>query len=161
MQIHDVRRPLGAKQRKTIVGRGKGSGLGKTSGRGQGRNQRARSGRGIMFRLEGGQMPLMKRLPKVGFRSRHPIIYQVVHLGDLSRLGAGTVVDAMTLKEKGFIKNIFRPYKVLGDGEIKHPLTIQAYAFSKSALEKIQAVGGKADVVTAKMINSIKKAAEK
>jgi large subunit ribosomal protein L15 len=161
MQIHDVRRPIGARQRRKIVGRGKGSGSGKTSGRGQGRNQKARSGRGIMFRLEGGQMPLMKRLPKVGFRSRHPIIYQLVDVGELSRLKAGTLVDAVILKEKGLIKSAFRPYKILGEGELKNPLTVQAYSFSKTALEKIQAAGGKADVITAKMVKAAFKVAEK
>jgi len=161
MQINDLKAPMGATKRRKLRGRGKGSGLGKTSGRGQGRNQRARAGRGILSSLEGGQMPLIKRLPKVGFRSRHPIIYQLVDLSDLSRCKDGSVVDGKILKEKGLIKSIYRPFKILGEGEIKNALTIQAYSFSKSAEEKIKAAGGKAEVITAKALKAAEKSAAK
>jgi len=107
-----------------------------------------------MFRLEGGQMPLMKRLPKVGFRSRFPVVYQLVDLKDLTRFKAGTVVDAKTLKEKGLIHKIYKAYKILGEGEIKNAITVQASAFTKSAFEKITAAGGKTEIVTPKQLKA-------
>ena len=148
MQLHELTAPVGSNKRKKIVGRGKGSGHGKTSCRGHGRNQRARAGRGILISLEGGQMPLIRRLPKVGFRSHRPILYQVVSVESLARFKSNTLVDAQTLKDKGLIKNIFKPFKILGDGELKHPLTVQAYSFSKSAADKITKAGGKTVVIT-------------
>ena len=161
MQINDIRAPRGAKTRRKIIGRGKGSGSGKTTGRGHGRNQRARAGRGIMLRLEGGQMPLMKRLPKVGFRSRRPVIYQLVDIAQLAGMKAGTLVDGLLLKEKGLIKNIYKPFKILGDGELKNSLTIHAYSFSKTAAEKITAAGGKIVTVTGKMLRAAEKSKQK
>lgn len=152
MYLHELTAPAGSHKRRKIVGRGKGSGHGKTSCRGHGRNQHARSGRGILGSLEGGQMPLIRRLPKVGFRSHRPILYQVVQLESLNRFKNGTVVDAQALKTHGLVANIFRPFKVLGNGEIKHALTIQAYSFSKAATEKIAQAGGKAVVIDAQTV---------
>jgi len=146
MQVHDLRSPKGSRKKKRIVGRGRGSGAGKTSGRGE-NGQKSRSGRGIIKSLEGGQIPIIRRLPKVGFRSKRPIIYQLVKLDSLSKFKEGTVVDGETLKQKNLIKNCYKPYKVLGDGEIKKALTVQAYSFSKTAKEKIEKAGGKTETV--------------
>lgn len=146
MPLHELRPARGATKRRKIVGRGPGSAHGKTSGRGH-RGQKARSGRGILRTLEGGQIPLIRRLPKVGFRSKRPTIYQIVKLEGLNRFQAGTVIDARTLKDKGFIKNPLKPYKILGNGEIKKALTIEAYSFSGSARDKIAKAGGEAKTV--------------
>ena len=146
MFLHEIKSPHGSRKRRKIVGRGRGSGHGKTSGKGQ-KGQKSRSGRSILGQLEGGQMPLIRRLPKVGFRSKRPLLYQVVNLEHLSRFKEGSVVDAKTLKSKGLIKNIYRPFKILGGGELKHALTVQAYSFSKSAADKIAKAGGKIETI--------------
>ena len=146
MYLHELKSPKGSRKRRKIVGRGQGSGHGKTSCRGQ-TGQNSRSGRGILNGLEGGQMPLIRRLPKVGFRRKNPLVYQTVNLSNLKRLKEGTVVTAEVLKAKGLIKTIFQPFKILGDGEITKPLTIQAFAFSKSAQEKITKAGGSCQVI--------------
>ena len=151
MFLHEIKSPHGSRKRRKIVGRGRGSGHGKTSGKGQ-KGQKSRSGRGILGQLEGGQMPLIRRLPKVGFRSKRPLLYQVVNLDHLSRFKAGAVVDARTLKSKGLIKNIYRPFKILGTGELKHALTVQAYSFSKGAAEKITKAGGKMETIDQKFL---------
>ena len=151
MQIHELKSPRGARKRKRIVGRGPGSGRGKTSGRGE-NGQGSRAGRGVLGKSEGGQMPLIRRLPKVGFRSHRPIVYQLVTLSQLDAFEKGTVVTAQVLKEKGFIKNIYKPFKVLGNGEITTPLTVQAYSFSKTAADKIAKAGGQVEAVDAKKI---------
>jgi len=157
MQVHDIRAPKNSRKKKIILGRGRRSGHGKTSGRGHGRNQNARAGRGILNSLEGGQIPLIRRLPKVGFRRRNPLVYQLVKIKDLSCFKAGSVVDAQQLKERGLIHNIYKPFKVLGDGEMKVAMTVRAYSFSKSALEKITGAGGKAEKVDAKVIKGNQK----
>jgi len=162
MQVHQIPQPVGSHKRRKIVGRGKGSGSGKTSGRGHGRNQHARSGRGIIKQLEGGQMPLLRRIPKVGFRRKNPLIYQEVSIDGLSRFKSGAVVDALSLRKNGLIHNPYKPFKILGDGELKHPLTVQAYAFSKSAEEKITKAGGKAEIINHEaLIKEVKKASNK
>ncbi len=147
MQLHELRSPKGSRKRRKIVGRGQGSGHGKTSCRGQ-KGQRARSGRGPILSSEGGQMPLIKRLPKVGFRAKNPLSYQLVNLENLARFKEGTVVNGDFLKSHGLIKVASQPFKILGNGEIKKPLTIHAHRFSKSAQEKILKAGGKAEVIT-------------
>lgn len=162
MQAHQIPSPKGSRKRRWIVGRGKGSGSGKTSGRGHGRNQGSRSGRGIIPQLEGGQMPLLRRTPKIGFRRKDPLVYQEVDLTALSKFKSGAVVDALGLRQKGLIENPYKPFKILGDGEMKHALTVRAYAFSKSAEEKITKAGGKAEIVDKKeLIIEVKKAAKK
>ncbi len=162
MQAHQIPSPKGSRKRRWIVGRGKGSGSGKTSGRGHGRNQGSRSGRGIIPQLEGGQMPLLRRTPKIGFRRKDPLVYQEVDITALSKFKAGAVVDALVLRQKGLIENPYKPFKILGDGEMKHALTVRAYAFSKSAEEKITKAGGKAEIVDKKeLIIEVKKAAKK
>lgn|SRR3989338_4146768 len=151
MQLHQLQPARGAKHRRKIVGRGKGSGHGKTSGKGH-KGQNARSGRGIIMGLEGGQMPLIRRIPKLGFRSKRPLVYQLVALQDLSRVKEGTVIDAAFLLSHDLIKNPFKPYKILGDGDIKKPFTIKAYSFSKSAEEKIVKAGGKIEIINPQIL---------
>ncbi len=152
MQSHQIPQPKGSRKRRKIVGRGRGSGSGKTSGRGHGRNQGSRSGRGIIPQLEGGQMPLLRRTPKIGFRRKDPLVYQEVTLTDLAKFKTGAVVDALGLRQKSLIENPYKPFKILGNGEIKVALTVKAYAFSKAAKEKIEAAGGKAEIVDKKVL---------
>jgi large subunit ribosomal protein L15 len=151
MQVHDIKAPQGANKRKKIVGRGRGSGHGKTSCRGQ-KGQNARSGRGILRGLEGGQIPIIRRLPKVGFRSHRPIVYQIVTLDQLAEFPLGAVIDALSLKQRKMIHSVYRPYKILGDGELKHALTVQAYRFSKTAEKRILEAGGTIETVDAVVI---------
>lgn len=146
MQLHEVKAPFGSKKRRKLVGRGPGSGHGKTSCRGQ-KGQGARSGRGILNSLEGGQMPLIRRLPKVGFNSKDPTLYQVVNVEQLNRFNDGIVVDALFLKKEGLVKSLNHPFKILGDGELKKSLTVHAHAASKSAQEKIAKAGGKFEII--------------
>ena len=153
MFVHELKSPKGARKRRKIVGRGRGSGHGKTSGRGQ-TGQDSRAGRGILFSLEGGQMHLIRRLPKVGFNSRRPMVYQIVPLNELNGFKDGDVVNAQALKTKGLIKSIRRPVKILNNGDISKRLTIQAQGFSKAAQEKIAKAGGKAEVVVLNLVKS-------
>jgi len=146
MQIHELAAPKGARKRRKIVGRGPGSGHGKTSCKGH-KGQRSRSGRGIILGLEGGQMPLIRRLPKVGFRSKTHTYYQVVNLASLTRVKEGTVVNLDFLKSHGLIRSVNEPTKILGDGDLKKPLVVHAHSFSKSAQEKIVKAGGKAELI--------------
>lgn len=146
MYLHELKAPKGSRKRRKIVGRGMGSGHGKTSCRGQ-TGQLSRSGRATILGSEGGQMPLIRRLPKVGFRRKNPLVYQIVKLSSLKKLKADTVIDGEFLKSKGLIKSIYKPYKILGDGEITKSLTVRAFSFSKSAQEKIVKAGGKAETI--------------
>lgn len=135
----------GSKKRKKRVGRGSGSGHGKTSCRGH-KGQKSRSGGGTRAGFEGGQMPLHRRLPKRGFRNIFKKQYAIVNLTDLSEISVSLVTPEVFL-EKGFIKNIKDGVKILGQGEIKKPLTVKAHAFSASAREKILKVGGKVETI--------------
>ena len=153
MFLHELKSPKGARKRRKIVGRGRGSGHGKTSGRGQ-TGQDSRAGRGILFSLEGGQMHLIRRLPKIGFNSRRPMVYQIVPLSELNGFKDGDVVNAKSLKTKGLIKSIRRPVKILNNGDISKRLTVQAQGFSKAAQEKIAKAGGKAEVVALNLVKS-------
>ena len=146
MYLHELKSPKGSRKRRKIVGRGQGSGHGKTSCRGQ-TGQLSRSGRAVILGSEGGQMSLIRRLPKVGFRRKNPLVYQIVKLSSLNSLKEGTVIDAEFLKSNGLIKNIYKPYKILGDGEIIKSLVIRASSFSKNAKEKILKAGGKAEKI--------------
>jgi large subunit ribosomal protein L15 len=141
MQIHEISAPRGARKRKKIVGRGRGSGHGKTSCRGH-KGQRAREGRNIKGMLEGGQMPLIRRLPKVGFNSHRPVLYQIVNVESLNRFGKDALVNAESLKEKKLIGSLNKPVKILGNGELKKALVIRIEQISKSAQEKIKKAGG-------------------
>jgi len=137
MQLHDLTSPKGSRTVKRIIGRGEGSGRGKTCGRGH-KGQKSRSGRGIINGSEGGQMSLIRRLPKVGFRSHRPIVYQLVQVSDLNRFKKSDIVDAKVLRQAGLIHNVYKPFKILGNGEIKVALEVQATSFSKTAKEKIE-----------------------
>lgn len=147
MKLHELKKNEGATFRKKIVGRGSGSGLGKTSGRGQ-KGQNARSGGGVSPVFEGGQLPLYRRLPKRGF-SNHDFktVYAVINLSDLNVFNDGDVVTPALLKEKGIVKKQLNGIKVLGNGTLEKKLTIQAHRFSSSALRKIEESGSKAEVI--------------
>ena len=146
MFLHQLKSPKGSRRRKVLRGRGPASGLGKTSGRGD-KGQRSRSGRGIILGSEGGQMPLIRRLPKVGFNTHNPIVYQVVKLVDLNKLDVKVPVDVAVLKSSGLVSSSRKPVKILGDGDITKALTVRVDKFSASAAEKIQKAGGRAEVV--------------
>ena len=147
MKLHELKKNEGATFRKKIVGRGPGSGLGKTSGRGQ-KGQNARSGGGVSPVFEGGQLPLYRRLPKRGF-SNHDFktVYAVINVGDLNVFNDGDVVTPALLKEKGIVKKQLNGIKVLGNGTLEKKLTIEAHRFSSSALRKIEESGSKAEVI--------------
>ncbi len=147
MKLHELEKNIGATHAKKRVGRGPGSGLGKTSGKGQ-KGQKARSGGSINPVFEGGQLPLFRRLPKRGFKNYNfRTRYAVINLDTLNRFEEGTVVTPALLKETGIIKNQLDGVKVLGNGELTKKLTIQANKFSASALEKIKESGSKAEVI--------------
>lgn len=144
MRIGYLRPAEGNRKNNKRVGRGIGSGHGKTSCRGH-KGQKARSGGTKGPGFEGGQMPLQRRLPKRGFKSRFKREYAIVNLKDISRLGEIDTITPDILIENGIIKNLKDGLKVLGEGEINRPVTIQANAFSESALAKITAAGGRAE----------------
>ncbi len=146
MRLHELRPPEGARKAAKRKGRGMASGLGKTSGRGQ-KGQKARSGSGIRPGFEGGQMPYFQRLPKRGFTNIHKKKWNIVNLDDLNKFEEGTVVTPDLLLEAGILKNERDPLKVLGDGELDRKLEVRAHRFSKQALAKIEAAGGKAEVI--------------
>lgn len=147
MKLHELEKNIGATHRKKRVGRGAGSGLGKTSGRGE-KGQNARSGGGVKPVFEGGQLPLYRRIPKRGFKNAlFKKVYAVVNLTDLNRFDDGTTVTPALLKEVGIVKKELSGVKILGDGKLEKKLTIQANKFSKSALEKIKESGSKAEVI--------------
>jgi large subunit ribosomal protein L15 len=148
MLLHELKPPRWSKKRKKIVGRGPGSGHGKTSCKGH-KGQTSRSGRGILRTSEGGQMPLIKRLGKVGFRPKRQNIFQLVNLKSLTRFKEGTVINGEFLKSHGLIKDVDQRFKILGDGELQKPLEIHAHQFSESAKEKIVKAGGKAELIKA------------
>ena len=147
MKLHELERNIGATQAKKRVGRGSGSGLGKTSGRGQ-KGQKARSGGSINPVFEGGQLPLYRRIPKRGFKNAmFKTRYAVINVEELNAFEDGTVVSPALLKEAGIIKNQLDGVKVLGNGKLEKKLTIQANKFSTSALDKIKESGSKAEVI--------------
>lgn len=149
MKLHELRPNVGggSKARKR-VGRGIGSGLGKTSGRGH-KGQNARSGGGVRPGFEGGQLPLFRRLPKRGFTNIFAKEYAIINIEDLNVFEDDTVVTPELLFEAGLVKKgkAVDGIKVLGNGEITKKLTVKAHKFSKSATEKIEAVGGKVEVI--------------
>ena len=153
MFLHELKSPKGSHKRRKIVGRGRGSGHGKRSGRGQ-TGQGSRAGRGILNSLEGGQMYLIRRLPKVGFNSKWPTRYQIVTLDDLNRFKDGSVVDAAAFKTEGLVKSVRRPVKVLSTGKISKRLTVKAQGFSKAAQDKIAKAGGTTEVVALVTVKS-------
>ena len=147
MKLHELERNQGAKQERRRVGRGMGSGLGKTSGRGE-KGQKARSGASIPATFEGGQLPLYRRLPKRGFsNSDFKIRYATINVSDLNIFEDGTVVTPELLRETGILKNQLDGVKILGNGEIEKKLTVKAHKFSKSAVEKLEKSGSKIEVI--------------
>ncbi|AAM25417.1 large subunit ribosomal protein L15 [Caldanaerobacter subterraneus subsp. tengcongensis MB4] len=147
MRLHDLKPAEGSTKKKKRVGRGIGSGHGKTSGRGH-KGQNARSGGGVRPGFEGGQMPLTRRIPKRGFTNIFKKEYAIVNVGTLEeRFEDGAEITPEVLIEKGIIKDVKDGVKILGDGELTKKLTVKAHKFSQSAVEKIQAVGGKAEVI--------------
>lgn len=146
MKLHELAPAPGAKHTKKRVGRGIGSGMGKTATRGH-KGQWARSGGGVRPGFEGGQNPLYRRLPKRGFKNFNRTEYAIVNLEELNKFAAGTEVTPELLLETGVVKNPKDGIKVLGDGELTVQLTVKANKFSQSAVEKIQAAGGKSEVI--------------
>ena len=147
MKLHELEKNIGATHRRKRVGRGPGSGLGKTSGTGH-KGQKSRSGVSIPATFEGGQLPLYRRLPKRGFsNAKFKTEYAVINVSDLNIFEDGTVVNPALLKEVGLVKNALDGIKVLGNGSLEKKLTIQANKFSKSAIEKIEASGSKIEVI--------------
>ena len=147
MKLHELKKYAGSVQERKRVGRGPGSGLGKTSGRGQ-KGQKARSGSSIPATFEGGQLPLYRRLPKRGFSNYlFKTEYAVINVEDLNQFENGTVVTPALLSEKKIIKKQLKGIKVLGNGKLEKKLTIQANKFTSSALEKIKESGSKAVVI--------------
>ena len=147
MKLHELERNVGATHSKKRVGRGSGSGLGKTSGRGQ-KGQKARSGVSINPVFEGGQSPLYRRLPKRGFKNAlFKTRYTTVNVEELNVFEDGTVVTPALLKDKRIIRKTLDGVKILGNGKLEKKLTIQANKFSNSALEKIKEAGSKAEVI--------------
>jgi len=148
MKLHQIAPAINSTTAPKRLGRGIGSGTGKTSGKGT-KGQNSRSGGGVRPGFEGGQMPLTRRLPRRGFNNKNfRVDYSIVNLSQLNTFKEGTVVTAELLKEKNIIKNI-APYglKVLGNGNLEKALTIKANKFSETAIQKINKVGGKAEVL--------------
>ena len=147
MKLHELRPSEGAFKTSKRLGRGTGSGLGKTSGKGH-KGQNARSGGGVRPGFEGGQLPLFRRLPKRGFsNAMFKVEYATINVSDLEKFEDGAVVTPELLKEMGILKKQLAGVKVLGNGNLTKKLTVKASKFSKSAVEKIEAIGGKAEVI--------------
>jgi large subunit ribosomal protein L15 len=146
MNLHELSPAPGSVSEGKRKGRGAGSGNGKTAGRGH-KGQKARSGGGVRIGFEGGQMPLTRRLPKRGFHNIFAKPLEIVNLTALDRFQDGAVVDAQALLDKGILSRCPYGFKVLGNGAVTRKVTVRASAFSASAKEKIEAAGGKAEVV--------------
>ena len=146
MNLHELSPAAGSNTKAYRKGRGAGSGNGKTAGRGH-KGQWARSGGGVRVGFEGGQMPLARRLPKRGFHNIFAKPLEAINVSALEKFEDGAVVDAQVLLEKGVLSKCRYGVKILGKGEITKKLTVQATAFSASAKEKIEAAGGKAEVI--------------
>ena len=143
-ELHDLTPGSGSHRGRKRVGRGPGSGMGKTSTRGE-KGQKARSGGSVHPRFEGGQMPLIRRIPKRGFKSLNRVEYQVVNVRDLEGLEGEVTPEA--LKAAGLIRSLGKPVKVLGVGEVTAKLSVSAHAFSASARTKIEGAGGSVSVI--------------
>ena len=146
MRLHELKAAEGATKARKRRGRGQGTGLGTTGGRGM-NGQNSRSGGGVRLGFEGGQMPLYRRIPKRGFNNRFAKEYAEVNIADLNRFEDGTVVDFDLMLQSGLVKQVKGGVKVLGNGELEKKLTVKAEKFSKSAAEKIEKAGGKAEVI--------------
>ena len=146
MRLDELQHAEGSKFTAKRVGRGIGSGNGKTSGKGH-KGQKARSGRGMRAGFEGGQMPLQRRVPKRGFNNIFASKFAIVNVSDLEVFDADAVIDVKALQDKGLVNKVYDGVKVLGNGNISKAVTVKATAFSESAKSKIEAAGGKAEVI--------------
>lgn len=146
MKLHELKPAEGSRKPRRRVGRGIGSGMGKTSTRGT-KGQFSRTGGGTRPGFEGGQMPLYRRLPKRGFKNTFAKKYAEVNVEQLNCFDNGAVVDPAALIEAGILKNVLDGVRILGNGELTKSLTVQAQGFTKSAQQKIEAAGGKAEVI--------------
>ena len=146
MKLHELSPAFGSTKESKRIGRGHGSGNGKTAGKGH-KGQKARAGHGMRPGFEGGQMPLQRRVPKRGFNNIFAEEWIAINVSALEAFEDGAVVDAKALQEKGIIKKADKPVKVLGNGKITKKITVNLNAFSASAAEKINAAGGKAEVI--------------
>jgi len=145
MRLEELKPPEGARKKRKRVGRGIGSGHGKTACRGS-KGQNARSGGGTKAGFEGGQMPLQRRLPKRGFRNPFKKRFAIIHVGDLNRFPRDTIVEPDLLFQSGLRKK-GAEVKLLADGELQHPLTIRVHQASKAALKKVEAASGRVEVI--------------
>jgi len=145
MRLNELKPPRGSRRKEKRVGRGIGSGHGKTACKGS-KGQNSRSGRGTKAGFEGGQMPLQRRLPKRGFRSPFRKHFAIIHLRDLNRFPKDTVVEPLLLIQSGLLKKE-EPVKLLSDGELEHPLTIRVHQVSKAALKKVESASGRVEVI--------------
>lgn len=146
MRLHELSPIPGSKRERKRVGRGTSSGHGKTSGRGH-KGQKARSGGGVRPGFEGGQNPLIRRVPKRGFTNIFRKDYAIVNVAALNHFAPGSVVDPEQLIERGLIKQVKDGVKILGDGDLTVALTVRAHRFSETAAQKIEAAGGKIEVI--------------
>lgn len=146
MDLSNLKPAPGSTKNRKRIGRGPGSGKGKTSGKGH-KGQNARSGGGVKPGFEGGQMPLQRRIPKRGFTSLNKKVYALVNLRDLDSFAADSVVDIEQLAQAGLFSDVKDGVKILGDGDLSKALTVQAHKFSGAAVAKIEAAGGKAEVI--------------
>ena len=146
MKLHELRAVPGATKVAKRKGRGHATGNGTTAGRGM-NGQKSRSGGGVRPGFEGGQMPLYRRIPKRGFKNIWAKEYAICNVEDLNKFEAGTVVTAEMLQDAGLVNKLYDGVKVLGNGTLNVALTVQAAKFTKSAIEKIEAAGGKAEVI--------------
>ena len=146
MKMHELAPAVGSTKESKRIGRGHGSGQGKTAGKGH-KGQHARAGRGIRIGFEGGQMPLQRRVPKRGFNNIFAEEWIAINLSSLEVFEDGSVVDAAALAQKGIIKKANLPVKVLGNGKLTKKLDVKLNAYSASAAQKIEALGGKAEVI--------------
>ncbi len=146
MKLHELSPAPGSKKAVRRLGRGLGSGLGKQSGRGS-KGQNSRTGGGVRAGFEGGQMPLYRRLPKRGFKNVFAKQFAIVNVEQLNRFENGETVTPAALIEKGILKNVLDGVRILGNGELEKSLTVQVQGFTKTAQQKIEAAGGKAEVI--------------
>jgi large subunit ribosomal protein L15 len=146
MDLSNLKPAPGSTKNRKRIGRGPGSGAGKTAGKGH-KGQKARSGGSIKPGFEGGQMPLQRRLPKRGFTALNKKVYALVNLRDLDQFEIGSVVNLEVMGKAGLVNGVKDGIKILADGELSKALTVQAHKFSKAAAEKIEAAGGKAEVL--------------
>ena len=146
MKLNELKPAEGSRKKEVRVGRGTGSGRGKTSCRGH-KGQNARSGGGVRPGFEGGQMPIYRRLPKRGFKNIWAKQFAEVNVETLNRFEDGAEVDPVALVEEGILKNVYDGIRILGNGELSKKLTVRAQGFTKTAVQKIEAAGGKAEVI--------------